>query len=128
MSLLLNVLWILFGGGFAICLEYMLGGLILCCTIVGIPFGLQCFKLGELSLLPFGHEAISDPDSGGAGCLGTGLAILWFFVAGIWIFLTHVSLAIALGCTIIGIPFAIQHIKLAMLSLQPFGKQVVPRT
>ena len=127
MALLLNVLWILVGGGFAICLEYMIGGLLLCLTIVGIPFGLQCFKLAELSLLPFGHEAIPDPEASTSGCLGIFLNVFWFLVAGLWIFLTHVGLALALALTIIGLPFAWQHLKLAVFALRPFGRKVIAR-
>jgi uncharacterized membrane protein YccF (DUF307 family) len=120
MRLLLNLLWIIFGGGFVLWLEYMLGGLLLCLTIIGIPFGLQCFKLAGLALLPFGKDV--DTDSAASGALALIFNILWFVVAGIWIFLTHVALAIGLAISIIGIPFALQHVKLALLALWPFGR------
>lgn len=120
MRLLLNLLWIVFGGGFVLWLEYMLGGLLLCLTIVGIPFGVQCFKLAGLALLPFGKDV--DVDVGGTGALRVVFNVLWFVVAGIWIFLTHIGLAIGLAITIIGIPFAVQHVKLAVLALWPFGR------
>ena len=120
MRLLLNLLWIIFGGGFVLWLEYLLGGVLLCLTIIGIPFGLQCFKLAGLALLPFGKDV--DTDSVGTGFLALVFNILWFVVAGIWIFLTHVALAIGLAITIIGIPFAVQHVKLALLALWPFGR------
>jgi len=120
MRLLLNLLWIIFGGGFVLWLEYMLGGLLLCLTIIGIPFGLQCFKLAGLALLPFGKDV--DTDSAGSGALAMIFNLLWFVVAGIWIFLTHVALAAGLAITIIGIPFAVQHVKLALLALWPFGR------
>ena len=123
--LVLNLLWIVFGGGIVICLEYLIGALILCLTIVGIPFGIQCFKLAELGLLPFGRRFETDSSSAGSGCLGTVLGVIWFLVAGLWIFLSHVALGIAAAVTIIGIPFALQHLKLALLALQPFGKRVV---
>ena len=119
MRLLLNVLWVIFGGGFLIWLEYMLGGLLLCLTIVGIPFGVQCFKVAGLALWPFGRTG--ERNDGSIGCL---LNAVWLLVGGIWIFLSHVSLAITLALTIIGIPFAIQHLKLAMLGLAPFGVTV----
>jgi uncharacterized membrane protein YccF (DUF307 family) len=122
--LILNVLWIVLGGGFVIWLEYVLGGLILCLTIVGIPFGLQCFKIAGLGLLPFGKDIDSDPEAAGSGCLGTAMNVLWLVVAGLWIFLSHVALGIAAAVTIIGIPFALQHLKLAVLALMPFGKRV----
>jgi uncharacterized membrane protein YccF (DUF307 family) len=121
---LLNLLWIVLGGGFLIGLEYLLGGLILCLTIVGIPFGLQCFKIAGMGFLPFGKEIRDDPASAGGGCLGFGMNVIWFLVAGLWIFLTHIGLAIASAVTIIGIPFALQHLKLAFLALAPFGKRV----
>jgi uncharacterized membrane protein YccF (DUF307 family) len=124
MSLLFNILWIVLGGGFIIWLEYLVGGLLLCLTIVGIPFGLQCFKVAGLGLLPFGKEILDAPGGNPIGCL---LNVVWLVVAGVWIFLTHIALACGLAVTIIGIPFAIQHVKLAVLALAPFGKNVVSR-
>lgn len=124
-SLLLNLLWIVFGGGFLICLEYLIGGLLLCLTVVGIPFGVQCFKMAGLGLLPFGKRVEHDSSAAGGGCLGLAMNVLWFLVAGLWIFLSHVALGLAAAITIIGIPFALQHLKLAMLALTPFGKRVV---
>jgi uncharacterized membrane protein YccF (DUF307 family) len=112
-------LWIIFGGGFIIWLEYVLAGVILCITIIGIPFGVQCFKVAGIGLLPFGKNIERDRSGPFLGTLGN---ILWFLFAGMWIFLSHVSLAVALAVTIIGIPFAIQHIKLALLALWPFGR------
>lgn len=123
MRTLLNVLWFIFGGGFLIALEYLVGALVLCLTIVGIPFGVQCFKLAGLAVWPFGKEVDRAPGAA-SGCLGVGLNILWVVVAGIWIFLSHLALGVALALTIIGIPFALQHLKLAMLSLLPFGAQI----
>lgn len=125
MRLLLNILWIVLGGGFVIWLEYLIGGLLLCLTIVGIPFGVQCFKIAGMGLLPFGKEIREDPTSAGAGCLGVAMNVVWFLVAGVWIFLSHIALAIANAVTLIGIPFAVQHVKLAVLALMPFGKRVV---
>jgi uncharacterized membrane protein YccF (DUF307 family) len=121
MRLLLNILWIVLGGGFVIALEYLIGGLLLCITVIGIPFGLQCFKLAGLGLLPFGKDIQDAPGSSAIGCF---LNVFWIIVAGIWIFLSHIALALAMAVTIIGIPFAIQHVKLAMLALAPFGKVV----
>ncbi len=121
MRLLLNILWIVLGGGIVICLEYLIGGLLLCITIVGIPFGLQCFKIAGLALMPFGKDLVGQKGSGGIGCV---LNVFWLVFAGVWIFLSHLALALGLAVTIIGIPFAIQHVKLAMLALAPFGKLV----
>ena len=118
LRILLNVLWIIFGGGFIIWLEYVLAGAILCITIIGIPFGVQCFKVAGIGLLPFGKQIERDPSFRFFGTLGN---IVWFLFAGVWIFLSHVSLAIALAVTIIGIPFAVQHLKLALFALWPFG-------
>ena len=118
LRILLNVLWIIFGGGFIIWLEYVLVGAILCITIIGIPFGVQCFKVAGIGLLPFGKQIERDPNFRFFGTLGN---VLWFLFAGVWIFLSHVSLAIGLAVTIIGIPFAVQHLKLALFALWPFG-------
>jgi uncharacterized membrane protein YccF (DUF307 family) len=121
---LLNLLWIVLGGGFLIWIEYLVGGLLLCLTVVGIPFGVQCFKIAGLGLLPFGKDIHEDPAAAGSGCLGFAMNILWFLVAGLWICLTHLSLALGCAVTIIGLPFALQHLKLAVLALAPFGKRV----
>lgn len=121
MRLLLNLLWIVLGGGFVLWLEYVLGGLLLCLTIIGIPFGVQCFKLAGLALLPFGKD-VDTTEAGGTGALRLVFNLLWLVVAGIWICLTHVALAAGLAITIIGIPFALQHVKLALLALWPFGR------
>lgn len=121
MRLILNLLWAVLGGGFVICLEYLLGGLLLCLTVVGIPFGVQCFKVAGLALFPFGKDILDAPGVNPVGCV---LNVIWIVVAGIWIFLSHIGLALGLAVTIIGIPFAIQHVKLALLALAPFGKLV----
>jgi uncharacterized membrane protein YccF (DUF307 family) len=125
MRTLLNVLWAIVGGGLITALEYVLGGLVLCLTVVGIPFGVQCFKLAGLALFPFGKEVVEDPTSAGSGALGLVMNVLWFLVAGIWTCITHLGLALGLAVTIIGIPFALQHLKLAVLALFPFGRRVV---
>ncbi len=123
MSTLLNLIWIVFGG-WLIWLEYVIGGLILCLTIVGIPFGLQCFKLAGLGLLPFGKDIHDQVDSEKLNsALALPLNILWFLVAGVWIFITHIGLAASYAITIIGLPFALQHLKLGVLALFPFGRK-----
>ena len=122
MKLLGNIIWLIFGG-INIALEYFVAGLILMLTIVGIPFGLQSFKLGILALWPFGTKVEwmqSQP-----GCLSTFMNVLWFFVGGIWIFLTHIFYGFILCITIIGIPFAKMHFRLAKLALSPFGRAVI---
>ena len=122
MKLLGNIIWLIFGG-INIALEYFIAGLILMLTIVGIPFGLQSFKLGILALWPFGTKVEwmqSQP-----GCLSTFMNVLWFFVGGIWIFLTHIFYGFILCITIIGIPFGEMHFRLAKLALSPFGRAVI---
>ena len=121
MRLVLNILWIVLGGGFVLWLEYVLVGLVLCLTIVGIPFGVQCFKIAGLALLPFGKDIDARPAADSA--VRVILNVLWFLLAGLWIFLTHLALAAALAVTIIGIPFAVQHFKLALLAVWPFGRE-----
>lgn len=121
MRLLLNLLWAILGGGVVLALEYLLAGLVCCLTIVGIPFGLQCFKLAGLALFPFGKDF---DDGGRTGATGFVFNVLWFLFAGVWIFLTHLAAALPLAVSLIGIPFAIQHVKLAMLALTPFGVRV----
>jgi uncharacterized membrane protein YccF (DUF307 family) len=120
MSLLGNVLWILLGGGIVLFLEYLLAGFLLCLTIVGIPFGVQCIKLGLLALLPFGKEIVEGKSA--SGCLSVVMNVLWILLGGIWITLTHLLFGLICAVTIIGIPFAKQHLKLAALALAPFGK------
>jgi uncharacterized membrane protein YccF (DUF307 family) len=119
--LLLNILWIVLGGGLLLWLEYVIVGLVLCLTIVGIPFGVQCFKIAGLALLPFGKEISVRRANGGV--VQVILNVIWFVLAGLWIFLTHLGLALALAVTIIGIPFAVQHFKLSVLALWPFGRE-----
>ena len=121
MNLLLNILWAIFGGGFILALEYALAGLVCCLTIVGIPFGMQCFKLAGLALFPFGKDY---DDSGQRGAGNVLFNIIWFLFAGVWICITHLAAALGLAVTVIGIPFALQHVKLALLALSPFGVRI----
>jgi len=122
MSWIGNLLWIVLGGGIFIFLEYVIGGVLLCLTIIGIPFGVQCIKLSILGLLPFGQEIVEQRSA--SGCLATVINILWILCGGIWIALTHLLFACLTAITIIGIPFARQHLKLANLALTPFGKSL----
>ena len=122
MSFIGNLIWLVFGG-IIIALEYFVASLILMITIIGIPFGIQTMKLGMLALWPFGSEVRSTSSAG--GCLYTLMNILWIFTGGICIALTHLAFGILLAITIIGIPFARQHFKLAGLALTPFGKEII---
>ncbi len=122
MSLLGNILWIILGGGIFLFLEYLISGVLMCITIIGIPFGIQSIKLSLLALLPFG-KVVSDAGNAN-GCLAVFMNILWILLGGFWITLTHLFFAILMAITIIGIPFAKQHMKLAGLALVPFGREV----
>ena len=116
-----NIIWVLFGG-LELAVGYMLSGLVLCITIVGIPFGLQVFKLAGLALWPFGRTVTKV--QGKSGCLNTVMNILWFLFGGIELVLSHFLLGILFYITIIGIPFGKQHFKLAHIALTPFGRQI----
>jgi len=118
-----NILWLLFGGLFA-ALGYFVGGLILCLTIIGIPWGFQCFKIGTLVLWPFGQKVVSD--SSETGCLSVFCNIIWIISGGWYTALVHIVMGILLFITIIGIPWAKQHFKLVEISLMPFGKKIIP--
>ena len=122
MSILGNVLWIVLGGGIIIFFMYLFGGFLLCLTIVGIPFGWQCIKLSILALVPFGKEVTVKENAGGV--LAIIMNVIWILFGGFWIAITHLLLAVLLAITVIGIPFAKQHIKLASLSLTPFGREI----
>lgn len=122
MSTIGNIIWVVFGG-FFIFLEYLVGGLLLCLTIVGIPFGLQAIKLAQMALWPFGkHIEYMDY---APGCLSTIMNIIWLLIGGIWIALSHLALGLIFAVTIVGIPFASQHFKLVGLALTPFGRRIV---
>lgn len=121
MKILGNIIWLVFGGFFA-ALGYIGGGLLLCLTIIGIPFGLQSIKIGWASLAPFGKEIVFDSDSGDV--LHIIFNIIWLIFFGWEIAMIHLSAALILALTIIGLPFALQHIKLIPLSLFPFGQHL----
>ena len=122
MNTLGNLIWLIFGGLVA-ALGYLVGGLVLCATIIGIPFGLQCFKLANFVLWPFGRMAVNTSSS--SGCLTLVLNLIWLACGGIWVAIGHIVFGLLLAITIIGLPFARQHFKLIEVSLIPFGKTVV---
>lgn len=124
MNLIGNIIWLVFGG-IIIAIEYLIASLILMITIVGIPFGLQTLKLAGLSLWPFGKDTRVEPNP--PGCLSTVMNIIWILVGGIWISLSHLIFALLLAITIIGIPFAKIHLRLASLALTPFGRIIVEK-
>jgi uncharacterized membrane protein YccF (DUF307 family) len=121
MNLIGNIIWIVFGG-LVIFLMYVISSVLLCITIIGIPFGVQTLKLSMLALVPFGREVINRPNE--PGCLSTIMNIVWILIGGLWISLTHFIFGLLLAISIIGIPFALQHFKLGMLAFTPFGKEI----
>ncbi len=116
-----NCIWFLFGG-VLIAFQYLVASLVMCVTIIGIPFGIQTFKLAGLALWPFGKKINHKENQ--PTTISTFLNILWFFIGGIWICLTHFVFGILFFISIIGIPFGKQHFKLAQLALTPFGKKI----
>lgn len=119
MRLLLNILWLLFGGLFS-ALGWVLTGCLWCITVVGIPVGLQCFKLASISLDPFGKEIVYDDENAVSFLLN----ILWIIFGGIEMAIGNALIGIILCITIIGIPWGKQYFKIAKLSLMPFGARV----
>jgi len=118
MRLIGNILWLVFGG-LAIAAAWAFIGLVLCVTIIGIPFGIQAFKMAGLTLTPFGKTVRY---GGGIGSLLVNT--IWFFVAGVWLALGYAAAGLINCVTIIGIPFGIQSFKMAKLALWPFGAQI----
>ncbi|MBQ2113255.1 MAG: YccF domain-containing protein [Bacteroidales bacterium] len=121
MKFLGNILWLLLGG-FIVSLYYFLTGIVFCITIIGIPFGLQLIKLAGFALWPFGHDIQSDTNDG--GCLAIIMNVIWILVGGIEIAMLHLAFGAFLCITIVGIPFGLQHFKMALLALIPFGKKI----
>jgi uncharacterized membrane protein YccF (DUF307 family) len=129
MRTLFNLLWFVLGG-LMMGLGWWLAGLIAMITIVGIPWARACFVIGQFAFFPFGKEAINRAEYSGRHDIGTsGLGfignVIWFLFAGLWLAIGHVVSAIACCVTIIGIPFGIQHLKLAGIALAPIGKTIV---
>jgi len=119
MGTLGNILWLIFGG-LVSGLSWIVSGVLWCITIIGIPYGKQCFKFASLSFCPFGKEVVY-----GGGAVSTIANVIWLIFFGIWMALGHLAMGCLLYITILGIPFAKQYFKLAKLSLTPFGAQVV---
>jgi len=131
MSLILNILWIAFGGLW-MAAAWVIAAVIMAITIIGIPWAKAALNIAQYTLLPFGYMAVSreavtgTPDIG-TGALGVIGNLIWLVLAGWWLALGHLVIAILLAVTIIGIPFAWAHLKLAGLALWPIGKMIVPR-
>lgn len=131
MSAIGNILWFFLGGAL-MGLGWWVVGLIAMVSIVGLPWARACFVIGQFAFFPFGKEAVSRDVVQGRGDIGTGVFgsignVIWFFFAGIWLAIGHVMSALACFVTIIGIPFGIQHLKLAGISLMPIGKTIVSK-
>src|SRR6266511_2490223 len=130
MSLLLNLLWIIFGGLW-MAAGWMIAAVVMAITIVGLPWTRAAFNIAVYTLLPFGQKAVSQAEYYGQPDIGTGPLgvlgnVLWLVHAGWWLALAHLITAILLAITIVGIPFAWAHVKLAGLALWPIGKMIVP--
>ena len=130
MAILLNLLWIAFGGLW-MAVGWVIAALVMAITIIGLPWARAAFNIAAYTLLPFGQKAVSRADYLGRHDIGTGPLgfvgnVVWFVLAGWWLALGHLVTAILLAVTIIGIPFAWAHLKLAGLALWPIGKVIVP--
>lgn len=121
MNILLNIVWFVFGG-LMIAIEYAISSILMMVTIIGIPFGLQTMKLATVALWPFGTDITSDGRS--SGCLAGIMNVIWWFLGGFVIALTHLGWGLLFCITIAGIPFGLQHFKLMKLALFPFGKTI----
>ena len=130
MNLILNLLWFVLGG-FLTGLGWLVAGVIMAITVVGLPWARAAFAIASFSFWPFGRVAVdrrmlTGRDDIGTGSLGIVGNIIWFLLAGWWLALGHLAAAVGLAVTIIGIPFAWQHIKLAILAAAPIGQEIVP--
>ena len=123
LNFLRNILWLIFGGLLA-AVAWVVAALIMAITIIGIPWCFSALRIALYTFLPFGQEMRSRPD---AGVLSVVCNIIWFVFAGWWLAIIHLVLALGLAITIIGIPFAWAHLKLAGASLAPVGTEIVPR-
>ena len=122
MNSIANFLWLILGG-IVIAAIYYLVGLLMCITIIGIPFGLQLFKLGTYALWPFGHQLVSG--AGEPGCISIVMNLIWILLGWWEIALIHLVCGLIFCITIVGIPFGVQHFKMALSSIFPFGKEIV---
>ena len=118
-----NILWLILGG-LVVALIYFLVGVVLFFTIIGIPFGIQLFKLGEYALWPFGRELVNKP--GEPGCVSIVMNLLWILLGWWEVALVHLICGLVFCITIVGIPFGLQHFRMALMSVFPFGKEIRP--
>ena len=118
---LLNIIWLVFGGLW-LALGYLLAGIVACIFIITIPFGIASFRMAGYALWPFGRSVISKPGAGVGSAIGN---VIWFFIAGLWLAVGHITTAVAQAITIIGIPLAIANVKMIPVTCFPFGKEIV---
>ena len=123
LSFVLNLLWLVCGG-LAAAFGWLVAAAVMALTIIGLPWSFAALRIALYTLLPFGHEMRARPDASELTVLGN---IVWFVLAGWWLALVHLFIALGLAVTIIGLPFAWAHLKLAGASLFPLGKEIVPR-
>ncbi|MBR6269184.1 MAG: YccF domain-containing protein [Bacteroidales bacterium] len=116
-----NILWLILGG-LLVAVIYILVGLLMCITIIGIPFGLQLFKFANYALWPFGREIVDGP--GQPGCVSIVMNLIWILLGWWEIAVIHLIFGLICCITIVGIPFGVQHFKMALLSVFPFGKEI----
>jgi len=121
MRILLNIIWLIFGGLW-LALGYFLAGVVMCILIITIPFGLASFRIGVYALWPFGKTVVDKPTAGVGSLIGN---VIWLILAGVWLAIGHIATAIAMAITIIGIPLAIANLKMIPISLMPLGKEIV---
>ncbi|GAA4671889.1 YccF domain-containing protein [Streptomyces chumphonensis] len=121
MKTILNVIWLVLVG-FWLFLGYLAAGVLLCLTVIGIPFGIASFRIGVYALWPFGYSVVERGDAGAGSLVGN---ILWLVLAGWWLALGHIASGVVLCLTLIGIPFGIANFKLVPVSLMPLGREIV---
>ena len=121
MRILLNVIWLIFGG-LPLAIGYALAGLLMCILIITIPFGIQAFKMASFTIWPFGRTLIKREEAGAGSVIGN---VIWILLAGWWLAIGHLVTAVVQAITIIGIPLAIANVKLIPISLWPFGREIV---
>lgn len=121
MNIFLNIIWFVFGG-LMVAVEYAISSVAMMLTIIGIPFGLQTLKLAKVALWPFGTEVVDD--GWPSGCVAGVMNVVWWFVGGVPIALTHLLWGLIFCVTVVGIPFGMQHFKLMKLALFPFGTKI----
>ena len=122
MKTILNIIWLLLSGLWLF-LSYLLAGVLLCITVIGIPFGIAAFRIGRFALWPFGYTTVERRDAGAPSCIGN---VLWLVLAGWWLALGHIVTGVMLCLSVIGIPFGIANFKLIPVSLFPLGREIVP--